>query len=164
MIDLETLGTHPGCPVVSLGAVFFDIKTKTLGPKVYMVLDISDQIEKGRKPTGETLYWWLSQSDGAKSVFKERTNPVADVLKQFIQWYGQTDAYVWGNGATFDISILENLFRHYGMKAPWPFTKVMDLRTFRRFTGAHRSIQKIGTAHNALDDAISQATYVMENL
>lgn len=164
MIDLETLGTSPETPVISLGAVFFDIETKKLGNTFYMAADVNEQIARGRKPTGDTIKWWLGQTDAAKRVFHEQAKPMALVLQTFIQWYKANNpkgAYVWGNGSTFDISIMENLFRDYQITLPWGYNKAMDLRTFKRFQKGGEQVQKGGVNHNALDDAISQAKYVM---
>lgn len=165
MTDLETLGTTPQTPVVSLGAVFFDIQTKTLGPTFYMVMDIAEQIERGRKPTGDTLKWWFQQADAAKRVFSEAAKPVPVVLATFAQWYKANNskgAYVWGNGSTFDISILEDMFRDYKIPLPWGYNKAMDLRTYKRFVAGGEQVKKSGVNHNALDDAISQAQYVLD--
>ena len=139
MTDLETLGTTPQTVTVSLGAVFFDIEKKCLGPSFYMIMDVNEQIARGRKPTGDTLKWWMSQADAAKRVFHEKAKPMKEVLTLFVQWYSANypkGAYVWGNGSTFDISILEDLFRDYGIECPWGYNKIMDLRTFKRFNKA----------------------------
>lgn len=164
MIDLETLGTTPNTPVISLGAVFFDLEGKQLGPTFYLPCDVSEQIARGRKPTGETIKWWMGQSDAAKKVFHEQAKPMKEVLTLFVQWYKANNpkgAYVWGNGSTFDISIMEDLFRDYGIPLPWGYNKAMDLRTFKRFSKNGEQVKKSGVNHNALDDAVSQANYVM---
>ena len=165
MIDLETLGNTPQTPVISLGAVFFNPETKQMGPTFYMAIDVSEQIDRGRKPTGDTIKWWLSQSDAAKRVFHEQAKPAAFVLQTFATWLKANNpkAFVWGNGSTFDISILEDMYRDYKQPLPFGYTKVMDLRTFKRFKGSKEQIKKSGVAHNALDDALAQAQYVMEN-
>lgn len=166
MTDLETLGTSPQTPVISLGAVFFDMDGKTLGPTFYMAMDVNEQIARGRKPTGDTIKWWLSQTDAAKRVFHEKARPVTEVLTLFAQWYKQNyskGAFIWGNGSTFDISILEDMYRDYGIELPWGYNKAMDLRTFKRFKANGAQIPNAGVAHNALDDAIAQAQYVLDH-
>lgn len=165
MIDLETLGQTPNTPVISLGACFFDIKTGQIGNTFYMVMDVSEQIERGRKPDGSTLKWWMQQTDAAKKVFSEHAKPVDVVLGTFQQWYKQNNskAKVWGNGSTFDISILEDMYRMYKIKCPWLFYNIMDLRTFKRFNGKGEKVMKSGVNHNALDDALSQAKYVIQH-
>lgn len=167
MIDLETLGTKSHCVVVSLGACLFDISKGQLGPTFYMICTIQDQLDKGRKIDADTLKWWFSQSDAAKKVFNDKSAPTLQVLNTFSQWIGanvptKRDRKVWGNGSTFDISIMESLFDSYNVECPWNFSSVMDLRTYRRFIGNNAKIEKQGVAHNALDDAISQAKFVME--
>ena len=166
MMDLETLGQTPQCPVISLGAVFFDIKTKQLGQSFYMCLDVNEQIKYGRRPDGDTLKWWMSQSGAAKKVFAEDAKPVRVVLEAFGQFYNsnKTKPFIWGNGSTFDVSIMEDLYRMYDIKVPWFFTKVMDQRTYKRFVAKGEKVQKSGVNHNALDDAISQATFVLKHL
>ena len=166
MIDLETLGTTPQTPVISFGATFFDIENKKLGPTFYMVMEVNEQIDRGRKPTGDTLKWWMGQTGAAQRVFHEKAKPAAEVLTIFAQWYKANypkGAFVWGNGATFDISILEDMYRDYKIECPWAFNKIMDLRTFKRFQGKGEQIKKSGTEHNALDDAVSQAQYVLDH-
>lgn len=165
MIDLETLGTTSETPVVSIGAAFFDIEKKLMGPTFYMILEINEQIARGRKPTGDTLRWWMSQADAAKRVFHEKAKPPLEVLQTFVMWYKQVNpkAHAWGNGSSFDISIMDHIMREYKIDPPWGYNRIMDLRTFKRFQGKGEYIQKSGTAHNALDDAVSQAQYVLDH-
>lgn len=165
MIDLETLGTGADCVVVSLGASYFDIETNNLGPKFYVALQLQEQMDKGRVVDASTISWWMSQGEAAKYVFKESPAAVEQALVLFALWYKYFDSepYVWGNGATFDISILESLFKTYGIACPWSYNKAMDVRTYKRFIGKGASIAKTGVAHNALDDAVDQALYVMEH-
>lgn len=175
MIDLETMGTDPNCPIVSIGAVFFDVNTKQKGATFHMALDINEQIKRGRLVTGDTIKWWMQQSDAAKKIFSEHAKLASIVLPTFVKWYAtnglvvpqlpvKNRAFVWGNGATFDLSILEDAFRMYGIECPWGYNKAMDLRTFKRFKAPEKKVVVPGTAHNALDDAIGQADFVLENL
>lgn len=163
MIDLETLGTSSKAVVISLGAVFFDPAKGVLGPSFYQALTVQDQMKAGREVSPDTLKWWFSQSGAAQKVFHEKATPTHEVLNVFGQWFKANgkSASVWGNGSSFDISILEDLYRQYEFAVPWNFTKVMDLRTFKRFVGGNEPIKKSGTAHNALQDAINQANYVL---
>lgn len=167
MIDFETLGTGSDAMVISLGACFFDIEKGTIGPTFYMAFDIEDQLAKGRVFTKSTLKWWMSQSGAAKKVFHEQAKPTLEVLELFSKWVkangGKKNTRPWGNGATFDISIIESLFAQFGVECPWMYYNVMDLRTFRRFVAGGADVVKEGTNHNALDDAQSQAKFVLEH-
>lgn len=167
MIDLETLATVPDAIVVSIGAIAFDIENGVLGQTFYMAPSVSEQIENGRRLDPDTLKWWMNQSDAAKRVFNEKSKPVANVLTTMTQWYKSIPAetkkiQVWGNGSSFDISIMEHIFRQLNIGIPWGYSKVMDLRTFKRFVAKGVDVRKGGTNHNALDDAKSQAQYVID--
>lgn len=168
MIDFETLGTDPDTAVISLGACFFDLEKKQLGSSFYMAFEIDEQLKRGRSITADTLKFWMNQSGAAKKVFNEKAKPTEEVLKTFITWiYGHgtiSKIRPWGNGATFDISIIEDMFRQYGLKCPWLFYNVMDMRTFRRFVANNAKVPKAeGVNHNALDDAKNQANFCIEH-
>lgn len=168
MIDFETLGTDEDAVVISLGACFFDIENGTLGSTFYMAFEIEDQIKKGRVISPSTLKWWMGQSNAAKKVFHEQAKPTQQVLQTFATWVGSVASVSkvkpWGNGSTFDISIIEHMFRQFQVKAPWLYYNVMDLRTFKRFVANNVKVEKLGTNHNAVDDAISQAKFVLAHI
>lgn len=169
MIDIETLGTHPKSPIISIGAVFFDIEGGEIINEFYIDLDIKDQIDTGiRTVDADTLKWWMNQSDAAKKIFKDEAYvlPTQGGLEHFVQWvkdHRQQGSGVWGNGATFDIVLLESIFKDYNIKNPWNFWEIMDMRTFRRFVGKMEPIEKRGINHNALDDAVAQALYCIKH-
>lgn len=167
MLDFETLGNGPDTIVISLGACVFDLETGLIGSTFYMAFDIADQQKVGRTFTPDTLKWWFSQSGAAKKVFHEKAKPTLEVLQTFAAWVGAqasiSKVTPWGNGATFDISIIESLFKQFNIKCPWLYYNVMDLRTFRRFIAGNTKIEKEGTNHNALDDSISQAKFCIEH-
>lgn len=160
MIDLETLGTNPDAPVISIGAVFFD--KKELKEEFYATIDVKEQIALGRKVTGDTLQWWMSQDDAAKNVFKEDARDVTTVLIEFIAFCKTHVPRAWGNGSTFDISIMEDIFRQYDLTIPWQYFNVRDFRTFKQLF--RKKLERAGTHHNALDDAKYQANYIIHNL
>ena len=170
MIDLETLGTSPQTVVLSIGACFFCPEKKLIGPKFYRKLDIQEQLRYNRKIDADTLKWWMNQSDAAKKVFSENAKPVSEVLTSFVDWFlGNNEAkqkgtFIWGNGSTFDVVIIEDLLKMYGIEIPWQFYNIMDLRTFKRFCANNEKLEKSGVNHNALDDATSQSAYVIKHL
>lgn len=175
MIDIETLGKGTDAVVVSIGAVFFDIANGHLGPEFVGKFNIDQQLERGRKVDGSTLQFWLTQDEEAKSLFSEihavDTADTLIALNDFIQGTRDKLHYVapgsklrvWGNGATFDIVIMESLYKSYGAEAPWSFRDIMDLRTFRRFLGHNDNIINNGIKHNALDDAKAQAQFILDH-
>lgn len=166
MVDLETLDTEPTAVVISLGACLFDIEKKIIPSTFYMAAEVQEQMDRGRTISADTIKWWMGQNNAAQHVFKEKAKPMAEVLKTFVFWLntvgGKKDRLVWGNGSTFDISMLENLFKMYGMERPWNYNGIMDLRTFKRFVGRGDKIPQPLIHHNALEDAKTQAQYVID--
>lgn len=162
MIDLETMGQRFDAPVVSIGAVYFDPETGRLGDDFYAAIDITDAFRWGR-PDGSTVKWWMQQDALARIAATEGEEELKSALTRFSAWYTPRSP-VWGNGATFDISILEYAYGRLGGKQPWAFWDVRDCRTIKDI-GSHLNVgtkvQK-GVAHNALDDAKSQARWVSE--
>lgn len=160
MIDLETLGTSANSIFFSCGACKFNIETGEIGEKYYQTIDLQSSINAGRTFSASTLKWWFQQSDEARSKINDNGILLKDFLHEFSEFCG-TESVVWGNGATFDISMLENAYGEYNQ--PWKFWNVRDVRTIVDL--AHPKIEKTqvefkGVNHNALDDAIYQAEYV----
>lgn len=164
MIDLETLGNKETTAVVSIGVVVFDIDKKTILDKYYATLDVQNQLKKGRTVVADVLKWWMNQPNSSKKVFAEDAKDPKVALKEI---WTMLDKYrpltVWGNGSGFDINIVENMYDMYEERLPWHYTHVNDLRTFIRFVGKRAKVEKGGTNHNALDDAISQVNYIFKH-
>ncbi len=170
-IDLETLGTTPGAPIVAIGAVAFNRTTGQVYPVMYHTIDLDSSIAYSTGVEGGTLEWWMQQSPEAiEQTFKDNSNrwSLLESLTQLVD----TCLYLgnpkpWGNGATFDIGLLEATFRQTGIEPPWKHWDVRDVRTI---VDLGRSIldfdpkQKMpftGTRHNALADAEHQAKYTV---
>jgi len=166
MIDLETMGTHPEAPVISIGAVFFS--RKGLGSEFYINLDMCEQIDGGlRRATADTIKWWMAQSGAAQKVFKEQAKPVKEGLVEFLGFLDESPKdklSPWGNGSSFDVTIIEHLLVSYGLAVPWKFWNIYDLRTFKRFIYSGKEMTRTGTYHNALDDAKHQANIVIKGM
>lgn len=166
-IDLETLGTRCTAPILSIGVQQFDIDTGKLGATFYTEVDIDSAIRNGRVQA-DTLSWWVTQNNNAQRVFLPNADKrhLATALAGLGDWMRGKSMVpvVWGNGATFDISILEYAYDHgaVGLREPWHFMNVRDLRTLvdaaEKIAGFDkRTIERVGTHHNALDDALYQA-------
>lgn len=157
MIDIETLGRSPGCPVLSVGAVYFD-REGNIGKQYHGVMGFNG-IALG-KADPDTLEFWSNQTPEAiSSLLAGYKTPVqvAWELKDFIS----KDARVWGNGSVFDISILDFWF----LKSPWDFWNVRDVRTVvDLFDIDYKKYPFEGIVHNALHDAIHQVKYMTDGI
>lgn len=167
MIDLETLGTDQDSIFISIGATIFDLETSELGEQFYVNVDWQSSIDAGRTFTAATLKWWLKQSDEARqAILKDDCESLASALIKLSAFISEVKRpVVWGNGATFDISMLENAYKALSLNIPWEFWNVNDCRTIARIAKALGVTKDDfppleGTAHNALDDAIYQAQYI----
>lgn len=168
MIDLETLGNEKDAVVVSIGACYFDPVFGRIGEKFSINLNTQEQLSLDRTVTSDAIEFWMSQPEAAKKVFREKKYPVDAALCDFIEWIVKNcdeddGPYVWGNGSVFDIPIIEDILRQYELIVPWNYKRIMDLRTFRRFVGNNEEISRTGIHHNALDDAVNQAVYVIKH-
>ena len=159
MLDLETLGTKVGCPIISIGAVFFDHTGVDEESSFYKVLSVREQLKNGRAIDPDTLKWWMNQEGAARKVFNEDNHPVRESLEEFRSWCKERapGIFVWGKGAAFDPPIIESLFDEYKVGIPWHFRYVRCFRTFQELCcqGIEVPFEKV--AHNAVDDAIYQA-------
>lgn len=163
-IDIETLGTEPKAVVLSIGACFFDPESGMLGPSYYANLHVQQQIDFDRQARYETLKWWMQQSAEAQArVFHGDEPRPLHHFSDFIADVCGDECKPWGNGATFDVSILESLFRDFSLPVPWKFYNIRDVRTIVDVSELDRSaIPFQGVPHDALDDAVHQAKIVCE--
>lgn len=171
MVDLETLATSPDAVVLSIGLVFFT-KEDGIVHTAYSPLDVRDQITNNRKVDFDTLLWWLGQSDEAKKVFEECRPAKLPYLSEFltksiveaqaIKAFNLKHLKIWGNGAIFDVGILEYALRKEGEETPWKFWNVMCFKTLNKLTNIKKKVERKGTYHNALDDSLYQTECVLK--
>ncbi len=166
MLDLETLDTIPSTKIVAIGGVMFDpnLRKFDANDRFYMCLDHKAQEGRTIDPDPSdkgTRAFWKRQSAEVREQLKG-TVKLEDALGDLAFWLPD-DCKVWGNGATFDISILEDAYRQYGIEIPWKYYNIMDVRTVKKTYEAARGgwdKKSGGTLHHALDDAQWQAEYV----
>jgi hypothetical protein len=166
MMDLETLGTTPDTAVISLGCVLFDLKGKIIATR-YFKFDVQDQLDRGRSVSIDTINWWMNQSAEARlALVKSPEDMTLKYFKrEFLLWLKENGAQSftlrpWGNGATFDVSIMENIL---GPDAPWKFWNVMCYRTYDKINKIKDLVKREGVYHNALDDAKHQTNCLLEH-
>lgn len=163
MIDIETCGNRFDAPVLSIGAVKFDPATGALGEQFYAAVDPASAFRHG-KPGGDTFRWWMQQADAARAAAVGGNKTLEEALAGLSGFYRSwRDVEVWGNGPSFDMTILEFAYGRIGRPQPWQFCNVRDCRTVASLAGKRPpKIGGDGVYHNALDDAIHQAGWVSE--
>ncbi|HBX2454016.1 TPA: exonuclease, partial [Klebsiella pneumoniae] len=172
MVDLETMGKKHNAPIVAIGAVVFDPATGSIGESFYKVVCLESSVNWGAVIDPSTVIWWLKQSSEARSaIVNDDAIPLLDALLQFKEFVsdnvagGSKKAQVWGNGASFDNSILRSSYDCIAEDYPWEYWNDRDVRTMVELGQAisfdpKTTIPFEGSRHNALADAIHQARYV----
>ncbi|HBQ8854623.1 TPA: 3'-5' exoribonuclease [Klebsiella variicola subsp. variicola] len=172
MVDLETMGKKHNAPIVAIGAVVFDPATGSIGESFYKVVCLESSVNWGAVIDPSTVIWWLKQSSEARSaIVNDDAIPLQDALLQFREFVsdnvagGSKKAQVWGNGASFDNSILRSSYDCIAEDYPWEYWNDRDVRTMVELGQAisfdpKTTIPFEGSRHNALADAIHQALYV----
>ena len=163
MLDLETMGKRAGCAIVSIGAVEFDINTGKIGRTFYKVVNLQSCLNVGLFINASTLYWWLQQSDAARQAICKPADSIQSALVKFSLFLSELgDFQIWGDGARFDIGILEAAYFAIGRGEilPWKFRNERDVRTLVSFDPVVKfEIPFTGTIHNPIDDCIHQINY-----
>lgn len=165
MIDLETLGNTPDAVIVSIGGIKFDPNGLKMFDAFHFKLDVDQQTEAGRTIDESTIEWWGKQDpavieealgDGDRVAIPE----FLDFLKK---WCVGVDGF-WSQGPTFDLVMLENMYRQNSKPYPWPFWKIRDSRTLFGIMPTDPRKQLDFEAHNALEDCKAQAKCVQYSL
>lgn len=154
MVDIETLGVSNNATILSVGAVQFNLDG--LGREFLLNVNF----DNSRNIDADTIKWWMNQESAAKiALFSEAPFSLNQVMVEFNNF--AKDSEIWGNGSDFDNVILADAFKQCGMK--WNHRANRCYRTLKSFA-PQIELKRIGTHHNALDDAKSQALHAIEIL
>lgn len=175
MIDLETLGTRPGCVILSIGAVFFNpnlAEEHALGQEFYRVVSRQSCLDAGLFEDAATVRWWREQTSEARQVLIDAEGENSLLLSValsglagFLSQHegGLENVRVWGNGSDFDNAILAACYSAVNCELPWKFWNNRCYRTLKAIKPGPKPV-RIGTYHNALDDARTQAMHAVQLL
>jgi hypothetical protein len=153
MIDIETLDVLPTSTILTIGAQGFDpFSTKFTDVTYYRRLTIDSQCD--RTVNDSTVEWWGKQAADAQEEALGDGDDRVDIVTglQELSKVAWKHSHIWANGTTFDMVILEDAMRQYGVNCPWKYWQVMDARTIYKLTGA----KPLGNNHNALADCVNQ--------
>jgi exodeoxyribonuclease VIII len=163
MLDLETMGNGSNSAIIAIGAVRFD---KDVTDKFYINVSLESSVNRGLEMDADTVMWWMKQSNEARSAFIGKKGEYLKVaLQKFTDFVEKVpfDALMWGNGAGFDNVILSNAYKKCRIGQPWAFWNDRCYRTVKNLN-QNIKMDRVGTLHNALDDAESQAVHLMNIL
>lgn len=187
VVDLETMGTKPGCVVTEVGAVAIDVAgVKTLSLSFNETMDYASSKRAGFKADKKTIDWWAEQlgidAYGNRKIYESHfvekwrnTRSIKKSIAEFNEFYRQVveaagdekRVFLVGNDIDFDKSILEHYYLATNTPIPWHYRAWLSLPTFvwmvDYLTGVNvkdevREYWK--TSHTALDDARQEVTMI----
>jgi len=156
MVDMETMAVSPRTVVLSLGAVHFDPTSDEILDELYFKIDLDDQDRLGREIDPNTLDWWAKQDPAImeEAFSPDNRIPLIEAMDRFHKFAWGCEAF-WSHGATFDLVILEDIYRQLNKPLPWNYWQLKDTRTLFGL-GIDPDMPK-GNKHDALADARRQA-------
>lgn len=159
MVDMETMAVSPRTVILSLGAVHFDPFSDEIIDEIYFKIDLDDQDKLGREIDPNTLDWWAKQDPVImeEAFSPDNRIPVLEALDKFHKFAWGCDKF-WSHGATFDLVILEDLYRQHNKPLPWSYWQLRDTRTL--FDLGFDPCMPKESKHDALQDARRQAVGV----
>lgn len=168
MLDLETFDTGNNALPVSIGAVKFD--AEKIVDRLHVGIDpVDTQLRFPSLRIGADcmLWWFAAERDEARKQWLELGKvDLFAALDGFAMWCGQTPANeqgsLWGNGSTFDNVVLRNAYKAAKLEFPFSFRKDACYRTLKNLAPKDVEFERIGTHHNAVDDAESQAVHLQK--
>jgi len=167
MIDLETLSTQYNAVILVIAAIKFEIHEKKEIDHFYERIDINSCKQLGMVECKKTRKWWMNQPKAIRDeAFSGNRSSIFNVLKKFTKWFSGS-TYIWSNGSSFDIPILDEAYRRCKLQAPWRFFNIRDVRTLYHLGDIYSNDIPKENMHNALSDCRRQIIGVrlaIENL
>jgi len=160
MIDIEGLGTGPDAAILTIAAQSFDpFGTGHYDRHYYARITLESQ--ENRRIQDDTLAWWATQPEAQQEAFAEEDRvPLDQALDELYKLAWQHD-YIWAQGPTYDINILEHAYKSYNKTQPWQFYRIRDSRTVLSLWPG-RPVPP--TSHHALEDTRKQINILQQTL
>jgi len=166
MLDLETMGKKSKAAIISIGAVEFDINTGETGREFYRKINLQSCFDKGLIANGSTIEWWLMQNESARKMAADGSGVSLYIalkdFRSFLKLVGEDTVQIWGNGARFDIGILEDAYDACQLSNPWNFRLERDVRTLVSFAPKVKEkavFNTNGIQHDPIADCKFQIMY-----
>ena len=166
-LDIETLGTKPGCIVLEVGLILFDPEQEMIKGSAQINICPLDSARVGLRDEVDTVEWWRQQGRVIDMLDYVRSSSVADAcveVSELSEAWAVT--HFWANSPSFDMAILDHLFDLVGEETPWNHRNQYDMRTLCNLTGVNYRdyFESKEHHHHAVEDARAQAFATMRAL
>lgn len=163
MVDVETTGTDVSTAgIIQISAIFFDLKTKEIGPAFDKCLALPQTTGVNFHWDLKTYNWWHRDEDrrAVLESIKARQEYPRDVIDYFIRWVrvngNGKSLHFWSKPSHFDYPLLDKYFRFYQYENPFIYWKARDMRSFILAKTYPNPLPDLkfnsSEAHNALKD------------
>lgn len=163
ILDLETLAVNPKAAVTEIAAQalrndewFSVLIDPTYYPSNAFVTDKETVAWHDKRNPQYPSY--VSKLATSGTTPECATFNLVDWICSMEQKYG-AHAVIWTRGIDFDIPILTNLLSFYGIKNPWHYRNVRDIRTLGAIVPG---VKVIAGDHTALGDVRAAAAYMSQ--
>jgi len=165
MVDIESFGTTADSVVLSIGAVPFNLDGN-IGKDFEVYPKVQNQFSN-RSTHWTSIQWWFKQEQSVRfqQADANRCDDLNSCLNQFSSFCLENlseNFKIWGNG--FDIALLNHSYEQYGMKTPWSYKNILDVRTLvwlSKISVKKYEIDKT-KAHDALNDCKYQISFLID--
>jgi len=141
MLDLETLDTVETGVILSVGACAFNMDGEIGDDKFKMNVDLLSQPNRSISQ-GTRDFWGQRDTKIRRRLYDPEPRSLRHVLNCLRGWFLSAKCtYIWGNGSTFDVSMIEHAFRTEGGGAPLAFP------ISARCANASPSRTRVGAGH-----------------
>lgn len=162
MMDIETLGKRTGCVVLSVALARCSDEARAV-----VNLNIRQQEQRGLHVDQGTVKWW----DQFPDVFSHVTKNAIDVVPALIwaaEWIkgatGGEDFLIWSHGASFDLPIMTELYRVFGVDCPWQHWQMRCTRTLYDLAVVNLKKHAIEPKHDPMNDVLAQVRALNESM
>lgn len=175
MIDIETVGRTPGCAIIQIAAVPFNINTGQISTNVFkMSINLDHQLKSGKGFTycPNTYKWWMKENPKLFKLLSTSTHKYNQVGSEFQKYFrslpNNQKIRVWGNSNRFDLGIIEGWYKKsigFKFEPFWNTWLENDCRTLSNLKPLiKKNLKFIGTKHDAIDDCKHQIKYCYQTL
>lgn len=173
MIDIETMGTEPGCAIISIAAIRFDLDGNIGASLSINNINLKSNISIGLKMEIDSVLWWMRQGESAKKILEQNLDgmsinqallELSFFIKKVIDEY-PTRYRIWAQSPRFDLAILSVAYTACDLNKPWSYKHELDTRTINYLNpDIQRKHVYSGIHHDPYYDGINQIEILCETM